>query len=125
MKRLSIMASAIFVTLPFALNAKSVETKPFDEVVVNVAANVRLIYGETYSIDVKSANPIAEKALRWKVESNKLKLSSLDEEEIQNLRITIYSPEAPVLKVGRDMQEVEKKSIAKQATRKDSASREK
>lgn len=109
MKKMTIMASAIMMAAAAHVNAENLEIKPFNEVKVSVPANVRFVYGEKYSMNVRSSNSIAEKALSWQVTNGVLSISSQDELEIENLRITIISPTLPELKAGNNVEIKENK----------------
>ena len=104
-----ILASAIMMAA--TANAKHVETTSFDEVRVNVPARVRIIVGETYSVNVAAQNEMVASSVRYEVKDGVLKINSTDVEELtengEPLHITIVAPKNLKLSVGRDMQAME------------------
>lgn len=109
MKKMMILASAIMMAA--TANAKHVETTSFDEVRVNVPARVRIIVGETYSVNVAAQNEMVASSVRYEVKDGVLKINSTDVEELtengEPLHITIVAPKNLKLSVGRDMQAME------------------
>ena len=109
MKKMLIMASAIMMAA--TANAKHVETTSFDEVRVNIPARVRIIVGETYSVNVAAQNEMVASSVRYEVKDGVLKINSTDVEELtengEPLHITIVAPKNLKLSVGRDMQAME------------------
>ena len=109
MKKMMILASAIMMAA--TANAKHVETTSFDEVRVNVPARVRIIVGETYSVNVAAQNEMVASSVRYEVKDGVLKINSTDVEALtengEPLHITIVAPKNLKLSVGRDMQAME------------------
>ncbi len=121
MKKMMILASAIMMAA--TANAKRVETASFDEVRVNVPARVRIIAGETYSVNVAAQNEMVASAVRYEVKDGVLKINSRDIDELMQseepLHITIVAPKDLKLTIGRNMEAVnvlksfdEKKDVA-------------
>ena len=121
MKKMMILASAIMMAA--TANAKRVETASFDEVRVNVPARVRIIAGETYSVNVAAQNEMVASTVRYEVKDGVLKINSRDIDELmkseESLHITIVAPKELKLTIGRDMEAMnvrksldEKKDVA-------------
>lgn len=121
MKKMMILASAIMMAA--TANAKRVETASFDEVRVNVPARVRIIAGDTYSVNVAAQNEMVASTVRYEVKDGVLKINSRDIDELmqseESLHITIVAPKELKLTIGRDMEAMnvrksldEKKDVA-------------
>ncbi len=104
MKKMMILVSAIMMAT--ATNAiEKMSVKPFEGVSVNVPARVRFVYGEDYAVNVQSNDSLAASGIRVKVQDGVLKIRSIDEnEQIEDLRITITSPVEPRLTLGRNVE---------------------
>ncbi len=103
MKKMMIMASAVMMTL--AANAENMSIDPFEGVNVNVPAHVRFIYGENYAVDVQATDSLVASAIRCTVQDGVLKIRTLeDNEQVENVCITIVSPNEPKMTVGRNME---------------------
>ncbi|MCD8265788.1 MAG: DUF2807 domain-containing protein [Prevotellaceae bacterium] len=104
MKKTMVLATALIVSL--AAEAETMGVTPFEEVSVNVPARVRFVQGDTYALDIQAADSLETTSIRWNVEDGVLRISSVDaaEQQPQSLCITVVSPEAPALKVGRHME---------------------
>ncbi len=85
--------------------AENMNVNPFEDVNVNVPARVRFVYGETYGVDIQATDSLAASGLRWSVKDGVLKIRNIDaNEELNDVCITIVSPKAPKLSVGRNME---------------------
>ncbi len=103
MRKTMIMVSAAMMALTASAENKSVA--PFEGVSVSVPACVRFIYGEEYAMDVQATDSLTASAIRWTVKDGVLKIRSLDGgEQMEDVCITIVSPKAPKLTVGRNME---------------------
>ena len=104
MKKMMILASAIMMAA--AANAKRVETESFNKVMVNVPARVRVVPGDTYSVNIATSDSILAQSLRVNVENGVLNImpdARLDNRESDsNLRIIIVTPVEPQVMAGRD-----------------------
>jgi len=103
MKKMMILVSAIMMAA--TVNAKSIETKPFSSVKLGVPANVRVLYGDKYTVDVRSAEPMEAENVKVEVENGEMKISLINGQanaETQ-MRIIITAPVDPELKASRDM----------------------
>ena len=99
-----IMASAIMMAA--AANAKRVETESFDKVLVNVPARVRVVPGDTYSVNIATSDSILAQSLRVNVENGVLSIVPDARVDASNsdakLRIIIVTPVEPRVMAGRD-----------------------
>ncbi len=103
MKKMIILVSAIVMTL--TAGAENMNVNPFEDVNVNVPARVRFVYGETYGVDIQATDSLAASGIRWSVKDGVLKIRNIDaNEELNDVCITIVSPKAPKLSVGRNME---------------------
>lgn len=103
MKKMMILASALLMSV--AANAEMTNMQPFSGVSVNVPARVRLVYGEEYGVNIQAADNLVASGIRWSVKDGVLSIRTIDEsEDLKNVRITIVSPVAPKLSVGRNME---------------------
>ena len=110
MKKMMIMVSAIMMVA--TAYAKTIETKPFEGVNVNVPACVRFVSGENYEMGVRSTDSVAANNIQWTIENGVLNIRSLQtsaEDQQANVCITIVSPVEPKLTVGRNYQVVSKR----------------
>jgi len=117
MKKMMILVSAIMMVA--TANAKTIETKPFEGVNVNVPACVRFVSGENYEMGVRSTDSVAANNIQWTVENGVLNIRSLhstDTDKETNVCITIVSPIEPKLTVGRDYQVVSSRGIHDKTT---------
>ena len=98
------MASAIMMAA--AANAKRVETESFDKVLVNVPARVRVVPGDTYSVNIATSDSILAQSLRVNVENGVLSIVPDARVDASNsdakLRIIIVTPVEPRVMAGRD-----------------------
>lgn len=108
MKKMMILVSAIMMVA--TANAKHVETTSFNEVRVNVPARVRIVAGETYSVNIASINENVADMVNCSVDNGILKIATRDIESLaennDKLIITIVTPTEPKLTVGRSMEQV-------------------
>lgn len=108
MKKMMILVSAIMMVA--TANAKRVETSSFNEVRVNVPARVRIVAGETYSVNISSINENVADMVNCSVDNGVLKIATRDIESLTDnndkLFITIVTPTEPKLTVGRSMEQV-------------------
>lgn len=99
-----IMASAIMMAA--AANAQRVETESFNKVMVNVPARVRVVPGDTYSVNVATTDAELANSLRVNVKDGVLNITTdarLGQSEAQStLRIIIVTPVEPKVAAGRD-----------------------
>ncbi len=118
MKKMMILVSAIMMAA--AANAiEKMSVKPFEGVSVNVPARVRFVYGENYAVDVRSNDSLSASGIRVRVQDGVLKIRSIDEnEQIEDLHITITSPVEPRLTVGRNVEVKSTASSEKQEAQK-------
>ncbi len=103
MKKMLIMASAIMMAT--AANAQRVETESFDKVMVNVPARVRVVPGDSYSVNIATSDSILANSIRVQVENGMLKISSTVEDRKENdkvLRLIIVTPVEPRVMAGRN-----------------------
>ncbi len=106
MKKMMFLVSAIMMTL--TASAENMNVNPFEDVNVNVPARVRFVYGETYGVDIQAADSLVASGIRWSVKDGVLKIRNIDTNETLNdVCITIVSPKAPKLSVGRNMEVTE------------------
>ncbi len=104
MKKMMIMVSAIMMAA--AANAKSIETKPFNSVMLSIPSNVRVLYGESYQVDVRSLQPEQISNLKLTVEDGVLKIrweKQYDNAEAKPVRLTIIAPVDPEMKSSRNV----------------------
>lgn len=106
MKKMMILVSAIMMAA--TANAKRVETASFDEVRLNVPARVRIVAGDSYSVNITSTNESLASAVRLDVKDGVLRINTRDveafAEEAEKLCITIVTPREPKLTTSRDLQ---------------------
>lgn len=104
MKKMLIMASAIMMAA--AANAQRVETESFNKVLVNVPARVRVVPGDTYSVNVATTDSVLANSLRIDVEDGTLKINRDARQEALDsdttLRLIIVTPVEPTVLAGRD-----------------------
>lgn len=103
MKKMLIMASAIMMAT--TANAQRVETESFDKVMVNVPARVRVVPGDSYSVNIATSDSILANSIRVQVENGMLKISSTVEDRKENdkvLRLIIVTPVEPRVMAGRN-----------------------
>lgn len=104
MKKMLIMASAIMMAA--AANAQRVETESFNKVLVNVPARVRVVPGDTYSVNIATTDSLLAQSLRMNVENGVLSITPdakvMNDETDANLRIIIVTPVEPQVVAGRD-----------------------
>ncbi len=103
MKKMMILVSAAIMAL--TAEARNTEVKPFEGVNVNVPARVRFVYGDTYGVDIQATDSLVASAIRYSVQDGVLKIRSIDGayKPVENVCITIVSPQEPTLTVGRHM----------------------
>ena len=98
------MASAIMMAA--AANAQRVETESFNKVLVNVPARVRVVPGETYSVNIATTDSVAANSIRVNVENGVLNIvpdaRSMQVESESPMRIIIVTPIEPTVIAGRD-----------------------
>lgn len=114
-----IMVSAIMMAA--AANAKSIETKPFNSVMLSIPSNVRVLYGESYQVDVRSLQPEQINNLKLTVEDGMLKIrwkKQYDNAEARPVRLTIIAPVDPEMKSSRN---VSMKTVKRIDTQRDMA----
>lgn len=119
MKKMMIMVSAIMMAA--AANAKSIETKPFNSVMLSIPSNVRVLYGESYQVDVRSLQPEQINNLKLTVEDGMLKIrwkKQYDNAEARPVRLTIIAPVDPEMKSSRN---VSMKTVKRIDTQRDMA----
>lgn len=119
MKKMMIMVSAIMMAA--AANAKSIETKPFNSVMLSIPSNVRVLYGESYQVDVRSLQPEQISNLKLTVEDGVLKIrweKQYDNAEAKPVRLTIIAPVDPEMKSSRN---VSMKTVKRIDTQRDMA----
>ncbi|MCQ2197700.1 MAG: DUF2807 domain-containing protein [Bacteroidaceae bacterium] len=106
MKKMMILVCAIMMVA--TANAKRVETTSFNEVRVNVPARVRIVAGETYSVNIVAENKYLTDAVKVTVKDGVLAINSNGIESLGNegeeLCITIVTPCEPKLSASRDME---------------------
>ncbi len=104
MKKMMMMVGAAMMSASsFALETSNV--LPFEDVRVNVPARVRFVHGESYKVDVESADTLAASGIRVNVKDGVLRITSIDANEAQSeVFVTIMSPVEPKLSVGRNME---------------------
>lgn len=106
MKKMMILVSAIMMVAN--VNAKSVETASFNEVRVNVPARVRIVAGDTYSVNIAAADNSIAQAIRADVKDGVLNLTTRNMEVLgetaPSICITVVTPIEPTLTIGRDVQ---------------------
>lgn len=105
MKKMMILASAIMMAA--AANAKRVETESFNKVLVNVPARVRVVPGDTYSVNIATSDSLLAQSLRVDVENGVLHITpdvkaNASADSDANLRIIIVTPVEPQVMAGRD-----------------------
>ncbi len=99
-----ILVSAIMMTAA-TYAQKNTNVTPFDKVNVNVPARVRFVYGENFSVSVRSANSYEASAVRCDVKNGTLTINNLGNTANQDeLYITIVSPVEPQLHLGRNVE---------------------
>lgn len=100
-----ILASAIMMAA--ATQAKPIETPSFEEVRVSIPARVRIVAGDSYSVNVTAKNEHTANAVRCQVEQGVLKINTRDIDALdgnaQSLRITIVTPNMPRLSTARNL----------------------
>lgn len=105
MKKMMILVSAIMMVAN--VNAKSVETASFNEVRVNVPARLRIIAGDSYSVNIAASDEHIAKAIRADVKDGVLSLTTRNIEElgeaVNSLCITVVTPKEPTLTMGADV----------------------
>ena len=122
MKKLMILVSAIMMAA--TANAKRVETTSFDEVRVNVPALVRIVAGDTYSINIAAKNEVLTNAVHYDVKDGVLCINTRNVEDFGEennpVRITIVTPRELKVTTNRDLEAevlhdtfVENKDLAK------------
>ncbi len=104
MKKTFILAATIMMAAAsYAETTNSISA--FEKVNVNVPAVVRLVTGDTYSVNVRSTNAYDEQAVRYSVEDGVLRITSIDNApSAAPLCITIVSPSEPQLSLGRSVE---------------------
>lgn len=104
MKKMLIMASAIMMAA--AANAQRVETESFNKVMVNVPARVRVVPGDTYSVNIATTDTELAKSLRVDVKNGTLNIATDARANVEEpksaLRIIIVTPVEPQVLAGRD-----------------------
>lgn len=104
MKKMLIMASAIMMAA--AANAQRVETESFNKVLVNVPARVRVVPGDTYSVNIATSDAELANSLRVNVKNGTLNIATdakNGQSDVQSaLRIIIVTPVEPQVLAGRD-----------------------
>lgn len=89
-----------------AANAQRVETESFNKVLVNVPARVRIVPGDTYSVNVATTDSVLANSLRIDVEDGTLKINRDARQEAlesdTTLRLIIVTPVEPAVLAGRD-----------------------
>ncbi len=104
MRKTMIMVSAIMMSLTASAENK-MSVAPFEGVSVSVPARVRFVYGDEYAMDVQATDSLVASAIRWTVKDGVLRIRSIDGGgEMENVCITIVSPKAPSMTVGRNME---------------------
>lgn len=105
MKKMLIMASAIMMAA--AANAQRVETESFNKILVNVPARVRVVPGDTYSVNIATADSTLAQSIRVNVEDGVLRIAhdakdaNLEQSD-SKLRLIIVAPVEPQIAAGRD-----------------------
>ncbi len=106
MKKMMILVCAIMMAA--TANAKHVETASFNEVRVNVPARVRIVAGETYSVNIAAENELVANAVKVEVKNGVLCINTRDIDALgekgENIYITIVAPCDPKLSSSRDME---------------------
>ncbi len=104
MKKTFILAATIMMAAAtYAETSNSIS--PFETVNVNVPAIVRLVSGDSYSVNVRSTNAYDEQAVRYSVEDGVLRITSIDDATTAApMCITIVSPSEPQLSLGRSVE---------------------
>jgi len=104
MKKMLIMASAIMMAA--ATNAQRVETESFNKVLVNVPARVRVVPGDSYSVNIATTDSVLAKSLRVDVKDGILSINPDlkygQSESESTLRLIIVTPIEPEVEAGRD-----------------------
>ena len=104
MKKMLIMASAIMMAA--AANAQRVETESFNKVMVNVPARVRVVPGDTYSVNIATTDAEFANSLQVNVKDGILNIAAGAKdgrvESDSTLRIIIVTPVEPKVVAGRD-----------------------
>ncbi len=103
-KMMMILVSAIMMSAS-SFAAENTNVEPFVGVYVNAPVRMRFVYGDEYTVNVRSADALAASAIRMTVTDGILKIRSLGESEaMSNVCITVVSPIEPRLTVGRNME---------------------
>lgn len=104
MKKMLIMASAIMMAA--AANAQRVETESFNKILVNVPARVRVVPGDTYSVNIVTSDSVLANSLRVNVKDGVLNIApdakSSEMQSDNTLRLIIVTPVEPKVEAGHD-----------------------
>lgn len=106
MKKMMILVSAIMMAA--TANATRIETADFSEVRVNVPARVRIVSGDSYSVNITAENKDLEGLVRYNVEDGVLRINASNLDAIRDngssFCITIVTPNVPKVTTGREME---------------------
>ena len=105
MKKMMILVSAIMMAI--TANAQRVENTSFEEVRVNVPARVRIVAGDTYSVNIATKNNEVAKAVNYDVKDGVLCINTRDIEALgddNSVRITIVTPRELKVTTNRAME---------------------
>ena len=138
MRKLMMLAGAMIMAA--AVNASEVATVAFKETNVSVPARVRFVKGEIYGFSVEAKDSVVARSVRCMVKDgvlrfsfgsplqpgevkydakkdayyygvNKMNMVLTDENETEDLVITVVAPEMPLIKVPADYMTVSKEAV--------------